>query len=197
MGSNVSHAVCCSPLGYVALSHLACILMPLHSFILQLPSPSHCVWCQLDKFSLFFFALHFEPLQDNVNCDITITTTSPSAHTGHTLSSSPPTPSLPPQHHHYLTNVAVTTAAHQPLHASHGTKTTPPPSLSLCLVPPKYFLFYFTYFSFHLELVQDSAGCDTTATAVTSHAHRLPHCCHITCLGHTATPLLPPLHDAL
>src|SRR6266702_3182480 len=28
--------------------------MPLHSFVLQLPSPSRCVWCQLDKFSFFF-----------------------------------------------------------------------------------------------------------------------------------------------
>src|SRR6266702_1595374 len=44
----------CPPFGYVALSHLACILMTLHSFVLQLPSPSHCVWCQLDKFSFFF-----------------------------------------------------------------------------------------------------------------------------------------------
>src|SRR6266702_3391949 len=42
------------PFGYVALSHLACILMPLHSFIPQLPSPSHCVWCQLDKSSFLF-----------------------------------------------------------------------------------------------------------------------------------------------
>ena len=25
----------------------------LHSFVLQLPSPSRCVWCQLDKFSFF------------------------------------------------------------------------------------------------------------------------------------------------
>ncbi len=44
----------CPPFGYVALSHLACIPMLLHSFILQLPSPSRCVWCQLDKFSFFF-----------------------------------------------------------------------------------------------------------------------------------------------
>ncbi len=40
--------------GDVALSHLACILMPLHSFVPQLPSPSCCVRCQLDKFSFFF-----------------------------------------------------------------------------------------------------------------------------------------------
>src|SRR6266704_6988777 len=44
----------CPPFGYVALSHLACILMPLHSFVPQLPSPSCCVRCQLDKFSFFF-----------------------------------------------------------------------------------------------------------------------------------------------
>src|SRR6266702_1547922 len=42
------------PFGYMALSHLACIPVPLHSFVLQLPSPSHCIWCQLDKFSFFF-----------------------------------------------------------------------------------------------------------------------------------------------
>src|SRR6266702_7755817 len=43
------------PFGYyVALSHLVRIPMPLHSFVLQLPSPSRCVWCQLDKFSFFF-----------------------------------------------------------------------------------------------------------------------------------------------
>src|SRR6266702_357822 len=42
------------PFGYVALSHLAHIPVPLHSFILQLPSPSCCIWCQLDKFSFFF-----------------------------------------------------------------------------------------------------------------------------------------------
>src|SRR6266702_2785411 len=42
------------PFGYMALSHLAHIPVPLHSFILQLPSPSHCIWCQLDKFSFFF-----------------------------------------------------------------------------------------------------------------------------------------------
>src|SRR6266702_3233326 len=59
--------------------------MPLHSFILQLPSPSRCVWSQLS----FFFALHLKPLQDNVNCDITVAATSPSAHTGHTPSSPP------------------------------------------------------------------------------------------------------------
>src|SRR6266702_5845888 len=29
-------------------------ISPLYSFILQLPSPFHCVWCQLDKFSFFF-----------------------------------------------------------------------------------------------------------------------------------------------
>src|SRR6266702_2340182 len=54
VGSNFSHAVVLSPFNYVALSHLACIFMPLHSFVLQLPSPSRCVWCQLDKFSFFF-----------------------------------------------------------------------------------------------------------------------------------------------
>src|SRR6266702_1083535 len=43
------------PFGYMALSHLVRIPMPLHSFVLQLPSPSCCVWCQLDKFSFFFF----------------------------------------------------------------------------------------------------------------------------------------------
>ena len=53
VGSNFSHAVILSPFDYVALSHLACTLMPLHSFVLQLPSPSCCVWCQLDKFSFF------------------------------------------------------------------------------------------------------------------------------------------------
>ncbi len=42
------------PFGYVALSHLAHIPMPLHSFVLQLPSPSRCIWCQLDKCSFFF-----------------------------------------------------------------------------------------------------------------------------------------------
>src|SRR6266702_685764 len=54
VGSNFSHAIILSPFDYMALSHLACILMPLHSFILQLPLPSCCVWCQLDKFSFFF-----------------------------------------------------------------------------------------------------------------------------------------------
>src|SRR6266702_3210582 len=113
VGSNFSHAVVLSPpFGYMALSHLARILMPLHSFVLQLPSPSCCVWSQLS----FFFTLHLEPLQHNFNCDITVTTTSPSAHTGHTPSSPPPTPSLPPQHRRYFTNpVAVTTAATPPL----------------------------------------------------------------------------------
>ncbi len=53
VGSNFSHAVVLSPFDYVALSHLACTLMPLHSFVLQLLSPSCCVWCQLDKFSFF------------------------------------------------------------------------------------------------------------------------------------------------
>jgi len=33
----------CPPFGYVALSHLARIPMLLHSFVLQLPSPSRCV----------------------------------------------------------------------------------------------------------------------------------------------------------
>src|SRR6266571_3624886 len=64
VGSNFSHTVVLSPLSpfdYVALSHLACILMPLHSFVLQLPLSSRCVWCQLDKFSFFFFSLHLEP----------------------------------------------------------------------------------------------------------------------------------------
>src|SRR6266702_7333218 len=55
VGSNFSHAVVSSPFDYVAHSHLACTLMPLHSFVLQLPSPSRCVWCQLDKFSFFVF----------------------------------------------------------------------------------------------------------------------------------------------
>src|SRR6266702_470299 len=41
---------------------------------------------------------------------------------------------LPPRH-----------PLHRPSHASCGTKATPPPSLSLCLVPPKY-LFYFILF---------------------------------------------------
>src|SRR6266702_3501071 len=55
VGSNFSHAIILSPpLAYVALSHLARIPVPLHSFVLQLPSPSHCIWCQLDKFSFFF-----------------------------------------------------------------------------------------------------------------------------------------------
>ncbi len=66
--------------------------------------------------AFFFFALHLEPLQDNVNCDITVTATSPSTHTGHTPSSLPPTPSLPPQHRCYFTNpIAVTTTATPPL----------------------------------------------------------------------------------
>ncbi len=54
VGSNFSHTVVLSPFDYVAHSHLACILVPLHSFVLQLPSPSCSVWCQLDKFSFFF-----------------------------------------------------------------------------------------------------------------------------------------------
>src|SRR6266702_5262687 len=55
MGSNFSHAVVLSPpFGYVALSHLARILMPLHSFVLLFPSPSLSVCCPLDKFSFFF-----------------------------------------------------------------------------------------------------------------------------------------------
>src|SRR6266702_8587517 len=57
---------------FVALSHLACILMPLHTFVLQLPSPSCCVWCQLDKFSFFF-----SPFISNV-CRTMSTAISPS-----------------------------------------------------------------------------------------------------------------------
>src|SRR6266702_2570477 len=116
----------CPPFGYVALSHLACILMTLHSFVLQLPSPSHCVWCQLDKFSFFFL---------------------PSSRTSaglcqlryrrrrrlHPLS-------LPRQHRRYLANpVAAITAATSSLAltltcVAWHTQAPPPPSLSLCVL---------------------------------------------------------------
>ncbi len=105
---------CCPPFGYMALSHLACILMPLYSFVLQLPSPSHCVWCQLDKFS-FFFSPFILNLCRTISTAISLSPPPSLAHTGHTPSLSPPTPSLPPQHCCYLTNVAVTTAAMPPL----------------------------------------------------------------------------------
>src|SRR6266702_3516378 len=149
VGSNFSHTVVLSPFDYVALSHLACILMPLHSFVLQLPSPSRCVWCQLDKFSFFFFSLHLEPLQDNVNCDIAVAATSPLAHTGHNPSSPPPTPVTATSTPRYLINpVAATTATMPPLApaltcvAGH-TQATPPPSLSLCVF---FSSFYFILF---------------------------------------------------
>src|SRR6266571_2789326 len=80
---NFSHTVVLlgssPPFGYIymALSHLACIPMPFHSFVLQLPSPPCCVWCQLDKFSFFFSPFHLEPLQDSVDCNIAVTTTNP------------------------------------------------------------------------------------------------------------------------
>src|SRR6266702_544087 len=150
------------PFGYVALSHLACIPMPLHSFILQLPSPSHCIWCQLDKFFFLFFSLHLEPLHDNVNCDLAVTATSPLVHTGHNPSSPPPTPVTAMSTPRYLINpVAATTATMPPL----------APALT-CVTghtghPAAVALTVRIFFSFHLKLVQDSVGCNAAA-AVTS-----------------------------
>src|SRR6266702_1071902 len=86
------------PFGYMALSHLARIPMPLHSFILQLPSPSRCVWCQLDKFSFFF-----SPFISNL-CRTMSTAISPSQPPLLSRTQAIPRrrrhqpPSLPPQH---------------------------------------------------------------------------------------------------
>src|SRR6266702_3739568 len=117
MGSNFSHAVVLSPpFGPPPLATWPSPIWPvsyapsLFRTAIALTFPL----CLVPAF--FFFALHLEPLQDNVNCDITVAATSPSAHTGHTPSSPPPTLSLPPQHRHYFTNpIAITTAATPPL----------------------------------------------------------------------------------
>src|SRR6266702_6645858 len=100
------------PFGSVALSHLAHIPMLLHSFVLQLPSPSRYVWCQLDKFS-FFFSSFISNL-----CRTMSTAISPSppplAHTGHTPSSPPPTPVTATSTPRYLINPVATTTATMP-----------------------------------------------------------------------------------
>ncbi len=155
-----------------------------------MPSPSRCIWCQLDKFSFFFFSLHLEPLQDNVNCNIAIATTSPLAHTGHTPSLPPPTPVTATSTPRYLTNpVAATTTTMPPLAptltcVTGHTQATPPLSLSLCIFFSSFYfilfyfilfyfilfyfiLFYFSSFSFHLELVQD---CNTTTGVIVQRA---------------------------
>src|SRR6266581_3195296 len=70
----------------------------LHSFVLQLPSPSCCVWCQLDKFSFFF-----SPFISNL-CRTMSTAISPSPPPLLTRTQAIPRrrrhqpPSLPPQH---------------------------------------------------------------------------------------------------
>src|SRR6266702_4159256 len=106
--------------------------------LLQLPSPSHCVWCQLDKSSFFF-----SPFISNL-CRTMSTV----------ISLSPPptpitatsTPLLPPQHCRYLTNpVAATTATMPPLAPTltcivGHTQATLLPSLSLCVL---FSSFYF------------------------------------------------------
>ncbi len=108
------------PLGYVALSHLVRIPMPLHSFILQLPP----------------FILNL--------CRTMSTAISPSLPpTPVTATSTPP---LPPQHRCYLTNpVAATTATMPPLAPTltcvvGHTQPTSPLSLSLCIL---FSSFYF------------------------------------------------------
>src|SRR6266702_4752028 len=85
------HRCIVPPLGYVALSHLVCIPMPLHSFVLQLPSPFRCVWCQLDKFSFFF-----SPFISNL-CRTMSTVISPLLPPTPVAATS--TPPLPPQSH--------------------------------------------------------------------------------------------------
>src|SRR6266571_1512047 len=109
----------------VALSHLARIPMPLYSFVLQLPSPSRCVWCQLDKFSFFF-----SPFISNL-CRTMSTAISPSP---------PPTPvtatstqPLQPPPCHPL---------HRPSHASRGTHKPPRRRRSHCA----YFFLVFILF---------------------------------------------------
>src|SRR6266702_1516181 len=61
---------------------------------------------------------------------------------------------------------------HQPSHASQGTHRPLHHHRSHCayffLV---FILFYFSYFSFHLELVQDSVGCNTAAATTSPRAH--------------------------
>src|SRR6266702_4646346 len=134
VGSNFSHTVILSPFDYVALSHLACILMPPHSFVLQLPLPSCCVWCQLDKFSFFF-----SPYTSNL-CRTMSTAISPSP---------PPTPVTATSTPRYLINpVAATTTTMPPLAPAltfiiGHTQATPPPSLSLCVF---FSSFYFILF---------------------------------------------------
>src|SRR6266702_3294545 len=112
------------PLATLALSHLARIPMPLRSFVLQLPSPSRCVWCQLDKFLSFFLP--------------SSRTSAGQCQLRYRCRRHQP-PSLPPQHCRYLTNpVAATTPTMPPLAptltcvAGH-TQATSPPSLSLCV----------------------------------------------------------------
>src|SRR6266702_8603901 len=98
MGSNFSNAIMLSPpFGYVALSHWACILVPLPSFILQLPSPSCCVWSQLSFFFLPFI----------LNLCRTMSTV---------ISPSPPPPlactlAIPHHHHHQPHHCHLNTAA--------------------------------------------------------------------------------------
>src|SRR6266702_4802320 len=183
VGNNFSHTVVLSPpFGYVALSHLACLPMLLHSFVLQLPSPSHCVWCQLDKFSFFL-----SPFISNLCRTIMSTAISLSP------SLTPVTATSTPR---YLTNpVAATTATMPPLAptltcvAGH-TQATPPPSLSLCV----FFKFNFSYFSFHLELAQDSVGCNTAAAATSPCARTgYPVAVISPFWGMPAAPWHPPL----
>jgi len=73
---------------------------------------------------------------------------------------------------YYLTNpIAATTTTMPPLAltptciAGH-TQATPPPLLSLCI-----FFYFMLVISLHLELVQDSVGCNTAATATSPCVH--------------------------
>src|SRR6266702_1283998 len=144
------------PFGYVALSHFASLPIPLHSFILPLPSPSTCIFCQLYKFFFLFFSLHLEPLQDNVNCDITVTATTPLVHTGHNPSSPPPTPVTATSTLCYLINpIAATTATMPPLAPTltcvvGHTQATPPLLRSLCIFFSSfYFILVISLFIFN------------------------------------------------
>src|SRR6266702_3991324 len=102
----------------------------------------------------------------------------------------PPTPSIPeplqPPPCHPL---------HRPSHASRGTHRPLRRRRSHCayffLV---FILFYFSYFSFHLELVQDSVGCNTAAAATSPRARTgYPVAVISPFWGTPAAPLHPPL----
>src|SRR6266702_1398012 len=108
-------------------------------------------------------------MQADDNCDIAVAGTSPLAHTGHTPSSPPPNPVTATSTPRYLINpIAATTATMPPLAPTLTCVAGTHRPLRRCRSHCAYFflvfiLFYFSYFSFHLELVQDSVGCNTAA----------------------------------